>query len=479
MVGVHKGPLGYYNPTLPNRYTQGRSSHEVKDDGVNVKVDETKNNDNEEENLKENLKDGPKGKDEDSSENENNSDQFNVNDSEGELKERRKSVPLIEIEDETEHNTKLNALLYHQSEDTIDLYKQQNNSADLLGRLYYDDYDSDSIKSPLVSGSVTPTLSPVIAPIPLDFQSLPSLLLPTASQSSLNTRASTPTKPGRPNLNRLQSFERGVSFDTSRNEHRKSLIFKLKHPQYRFRRNNKTFLTGFNNDTESLRAIEWLFEEMVINGDSIVVLQVLDEKTHHAVDMERANRALAKIDAINSRLKKVSLVYEVVIGKPQKLLKKAIDEYRPAMMCIGTHHYDGKETNHRSFLSKQSFSKHFLECALVPVIIVKPSYHHIEELESPILNPQYFQKWIADIDISGTYTKKRTKPSIISPTNSRNSSYTNLAGLNRGPTNQAFRRDEERGRNSGSASPSVSDSERSRSRSTSKSRGFRGFFSHH
>ncbi|ABN67302.1 predicted protein, partial [Scheffersomyces stipitis CBS 6054] len=350
-----------------------------------------------------------------------------------------------EIEDETEHNTKLNALLYHQSEDTIDLYKQQNNSADLLGRLYYDDYDSDSIKSPLVSGSVTPTLSPVIAPIPLDFQSLPR----------------------RPNLNRLQSFERGVSFDTSRNEHRKSLIFKLKHPQYRFRRNNKTFLTGFNNDTESLRAIEWLFEEMVINGDSIVVLQVLDEKTHHAVDMERANRALAKIDAINSRLKKVSLVYEVVIGKPQKLLKKAIDEYRPAMMCIGTHHYDGKETNHRSFLSKQSFSKHFLECALVPVIIVKPSYHHIEELESPILNPQYFQKWIADIDISGTYTKKRTKPSIISPTNSRNSSYTNLAG------------DEERGRNSGSASPSVSDSERSRSRSTSKSRGFRGFFSHH
>ena len=61
-----------------------------------------------------------------------------------------------DLDDETVRNTKLNAELFHTSNDSVELYRQENNSSDLLGRLYYDDYDSDSMTSPSISGVSSP-----------------------------------------------------------------------------------------------------------------------------------------------------------------------------------------------------------------------------------------------------------------------------------------------------------------------------------
>ena len=369
--------------------------------------------------------------------------------------------------DETQLNTKLNALLYHVSDDSIAMYRQENNSSDLLGRLYYDDYDSDLIISPLISGPSTPLLSPT--PTGGLIHSVPNLgAIPTTS--SLSSRTSLP----RPQLSRLQSFERGISFDTSE-DHRKSLTFKVKHPQFKFRRNNKTFLAGYNGDPESIRTIEWLFDEMVVHGDTIIVLQVLDEKQHHAINRENANKALTKIEMLNKHPKKVSLVLEIVIGKPQKLLKDAINEYKPAMMIIGTHRHDTEM--HKSLLPKASFSKYFLESALVPVILVKPNYHYVELLDTPITSETYFEDIIKNIDLSETYLKHKHKrnankglrmallsPSssrALSPSSSRNGSFTNLAQL---VPDRGRPRGEERHHDT------TEDNARSRSRSTSRSR---------
>ncbi|ODV76735.1 uncharacterized protein CANTADRAFT_38510, partial [Suhomyces tanzawaensis NRRL Y-17324] len=305
---------------------------------------------------------------------------------------------------ETEHNTQLNAMLYRTSSETVDLYKQENNSSDLLGRLYYDDYDSESGADTPLIGSSTPNL--------------------------LSSRSSSSTNLVRPPLSRLRSLERGVSFDTSTDDHRRSFTIKVKHPHFKFRRNNKTYLSGFNNDQESIRAIEWLFDEMVIHGDTIIVLQVLDEKHHDRIDKIQANKALNRIELLNTHFKKVQIVFEVVIGKPQKLLKKAIDEYNPQMMCIGTHH--ANPDYHKSFLSKASISKHFLECALVPVIIVKPTYHHVEYLEHPIDSEDYFLHLTLAIDTTimpREKSKRMLKLNPLSPSTSRQSSYTNLSSL--------------------------------------------------
>lgn len=430
-----------------------------------------------------------------------------------------------EPETETEVNTRLNALLYHTSNETVDLYKQENNSSDLLGRLYYDDYDSDILSSPDAASPITqspngsathmpdyfssrlghnPAASPSINAALLS-PSTPSSMSPTllgSHSSSALGSLSTPGARVRPEMKRIKSFERGISFDTSTDDHRKSLTFKVKHPHFRFRRNNKTFLAGFNNSTESLKAIEWLFDEMIVHGDTVIILHVLDEKYHEFIDKREANKALNKIELLNMHFKKVSLVFEVVIGKPQKLLKKAIDEYSPAMMIVGTSHYGEKGSSHsKIFSSKSSMSKHFLECALVPVIVVKPTYNYVELLPLAIESELYFQDLLGSIDISGTYLKEKNKRksklnivSSLSPSSSRSSSYTDISSLansERGrhvvstKDNQPFKRDvEDRGRQETTTNKdevpkfSISDS-RSRSRSTSKSRDFSRLFSRH
>ncbi|KAL6451145.1 SPBC25B2.10 Universal stress protein A family protein C25B2.10 [Candida maltosa Xu316] len=338
----------------------------------------------------------------------------------------------IQFDDETVRNTQLNAEIFHTSNDSVDLYRQENNSSDLLGRLYYDDYDSDSILSPMQSMANTPLLlSPVIS-------------------------AESDSKP-RPPLPRLKSMERGISFDTTPHGLQKSFTVKVKHPLFKFRRTNKTFLVGYNADRESSKAIEWLFDEMIINGDTIVILQVLDEKIHETIDKSKAEQNLAKFETLNQHFKKVKIIHQIVIGKAKKAIKNAVDEYRPSMMVIGTHHFDGKE--HRSFV-KSSLSKHILECSLVPVILVKPTYKYIEFLKQEVDGPHYFENWIKNIDDIENRVIRKKVSSVLSPAISRNSSYTSLVN-------------EERGRSDHQNNNLIHES---RSRSASKNRLFSRFF---
>lgn len=377
---------------------------------------------------------------------------------------KRREPKQNEPETETELNTRLNALLYHTSNDSIDMYRQENNSLDLLGRLYYDDYDAND-KSSVERVSSYTSLQQMMAP------SIAHVTSGESSSSSSVSRRSRPIEGSReaqkeaqkdgirdghrerarerPRVERGISFERGVSFDTLDDSHHQLITLKVKHPDFKFRRNNKTYLIGFRNDAESLRAVEWAFQEMVIHGDTLIVLQVLDEKAYKFVDPELADSTLQKLETLNTYNRKVSMVYEVVIGRPQKLLKLAIDEYKPAMMIVGLHQYgqapiptSSSTTNlinlthglqphvhhhHFSFLQKTSISKYFLMFALVPVILVKPFYQHQEKLKRPIDSETYFHDLIANIDVSHTREKKKkSRLGFISPTSLRNHSSTNL-----------------------------------------------------
>lgn len=323
---------------------------------------------------------------------------------------------------ETSANTKLNALLYHISDDLIDRYRLENNLLDLLGRMYYDDYDPENRQMVERVASAT-SLSSLL------FVSTPPVLCGLRAQFE------------RP------LYSRQVSFDTLSDSHHLLITLKVKHPQFRFRRNNKTILIGFSNDAESLRAVEWAFQQLVIHGDTIVVFQVLDDRNYKLVDPQLAEKVLAKLQKLNTHARRILLVYEVVIGKPQKLLKAAITEYSPAMMIVGTHQYGrtaiptlhlsaqiANSTHHLHlhllFLSKSSISKYFLQFALVPVILVKPFFEYHEELADPIDSPEYFHRLLASIDVEHTREKKKKHMfGLRSPLMSRNASSTSLLDL--------------------------------------------------
>ncbi|GEQ67899.1 hypothetical protein JCM33374_g1565 [Metschnikowia sp. JCM 33374] len=376
-------------------------------------------------------------------------------------------------ETETLLNTKLNAMLYHTSEDSIDLYRSENNSSDLLGRLYYDDYDPDNRQVVDRVTSYTSLQALARGPVSPGYPA-------TSSDSALPEQISLAAKPKK-TLARRPSFARQVSFDTLSDTHHQAITLKVKHPEFKFRRNNKTFLIGFSDDSESMKAVEWAFLEMVISGDTLIVLQVLDEKSHNVVDASVAEAVLEKLKKLNTHSKRISLVYEAVIGNPQKLLRNAILEYKPAMMIVGTHQYGSAPSTeplsstggtpmtpffshpqpvrynalspttshhvtpihsnqssshnhhshhshtHRSFFSKSSTSKHFLQYALVPVIIVKPFYTIQEILDKPVDSENYFRDWLANIDLSHTREKKKKHMfGMRSPSSSRNSSHTSL-----------------------------------------------------
>lgn len=355
-------------------------------------------------------------------------------------------------ETETEINTRLNALIYHTSDETVDLYRRENDSSDLLGRLYYDDYDSELVASEVSTpgsdaaagggaggdyfgGSINAALmaeghkpvtpgraGPLAALGPLGSHSVPNL----EALAERHGRVALPDGRGRwtggfgarlslalrrPAVQRLALFERGVLFDNLSDAHRRLLTFKVKHPQYKFRRNNKTYLTGYSGDEELRRLIEWLFEQMVVHGDTVIVLQVLEEKQHRLIDKARANELLRQIELLNRHGKKVLVVFEVVIGKAQRLLQAAIDEYNPQMMVIGTHTYEDRDgrmhEHHKGFLLKSLMLRHFLECALVPVIVVKPCYEYVERLAEPIDGEEYFARWIARSDLAWTYSREK------------------------------------------------------------------------
>lgn len=376
---------------------------------------------------------------------------------------RRSSM--VDIADETDINTQLNAMLYHTCDDSVELYKLQNNSSDLLGRLYYDDYDSESVLSPLSSGQITPTTTGSSGSMP---SSIPAIDFGYLQQAMVRSASQLKTPSIRPGLPRLQSFERGVSFDIPDTKSKKSLIVKVRHPQFKFRRNNKTFLVGFNDDFESSKAIEWLFDEMVIHGDTLVIFQVLNEKYHDTIDKKRANLNLEHFEKLNCHNKKVSIIFETVIGKAEKKLKRAIEEYRPSMMVIGTH--EGKDTHHHRSLWKSSISKHFLEYALVPVIVVKPSYKYVEELKNPIDSESYFENWIKGIDVQPNINYPPRKESkrlsrMLSPSPSRSSSSQDLVGEARGRDKEPLH--------------IRSSSREGRSRSRSRTKALTSFFTGH
>lgn len=278
---------------------------------------------------------------------------------------------------ETELNTRLNALLYHTSDESVDLYCKENTDSDLLGRLGYDDYDAASAAT---SAAISPAISPVLLPVVLSENLYKALaaITPVVSPASADAP---------------QDLERRIAFDNT-NDSRVSVTHKIKHPQFRFRRNNKTYMAAHNRTGPSLRAIEWVIDEMMVSGDTVIILEVLDERHFSAIDKVEVLHQLDILKLLNKHHKKIQLVYEVVVGNPRKELKFAIAEYNPAMMAMGTSH--SKDSEHRKFMQKQSFLRSFLECALVPVIIIKPQYKHIETLDHQIDGPRYFLQMLID-----------------------------------------------------------------------------------
>ncbi|BFZ53552.1 hypothetical protein PYCC9005_000577 [Savitreella phatthalungensis] len=174
-------------------------------------------------------------------------------------------------------------------------------------------------------------------------------------------------------------FTKRVSFDTFTNPDAAifSLTLKVKHKEYRYRRQSRTYLIGYDTAEYSASALDWLLDTLADDGDEIIALRAIDPKSKQANNeevSEAAYRAEARhiVDEIverNEDDKAVSIIVELATGNVKSLLMHMIHLYHPDSLIVGT---KGRNLNSISGLVPNSMSKWCLQNSPVPVIVVRP-----------------------------------------------------------------------------------------------------------
>ncbi|WBW71412.1 Usp (universal stress protein) family protein [Schizosaccharomyces osmophilus] len=174
-------------------------------------------------------------------------------------------------------------------------------------------------------------------------------------------------------------FLKRISFDTFNNKAASefSLTLKTQHRAYKWTRASRTFLCGMDENIYSEFAVEYLFESLLSDNDEVVILRVIDPSSKMAEELldENSYRLMAE-NVMASLLRKideekaVSIIVELLVGKPQDMILRTIHTYSPDSLIVGTR---GKPLNSfQSLLSSGSVSKFCLQRSPIPVIVVRP-----------------------------------------------------------------------------------------------------------
>ncbi|QDS75461.1 hypothetical protein FKW77_004220 [Venturia effusa] len=199
--------------------------------------------------------------------------------------------------------------------------------------------------------------------------------LGATGSSKTNRRMSSPPPP--------PSFRPRVSFDTFEKLDKKdelgseppSFTLNQKHKDYEYNKRSRTFLCGLDSNDYSEYALEWLIDELVDDGDEIVCLRVVDpENAKTSLPetryREEAEKIMKSMEGKNHENKAVNLILEFTIGKVEKVIKKMIEFYEPAILIVGTR---GRSLGGFQGLLPGSVSKFCLQNSPVPVIVVRPN----------------------------------------------------------------------------------------------------------
>ncbi|KAI9890152.1 MAG: hypothetical protein M1814_004433 [Vezdaea aestivalis] len=175
------------------------------------------------------------------------------------------------------------------------------------------------------------------------------------------------------------AFQKRVSFNTfeSKDTPEFSLTLNEKHRDFHYSRRSRIYLCGLNNDEYSQNALEWLIDELVEDGDEIIVLRVVDPNSKYLSDRGLREERYAKdardcldwVISKNHEQKAISLVMEFAVGEVPELIQRMINTYEPAMLVVGTR---GKSLSGIQGLLPGSVSKYCLQNSPVPVIVVQP-----------------------------------------------------------------------------------------------------------
>ncbi|KAG7815746.1 hypothetical protein KL942_005148 [Ogataea angusta] len=308
---------------------------------------------------------------------------------------------------ETKRNTELNSLIYQLSQGQVDELDALSARTHTPERL---------LRSPSLSRQNSTD------------SSLPTTNLSIDEISDL--------QPKRPPLKGSGSFHRGISFENMGNSQldyeKMQFILTTKHRDFHFDRVSRTFMCGYDDNECSLLALKWTIDEMVSDGDTLVCLRVLS-KEDAAGDYQRdykkeGEKVLEEIARLNFKDKKIKIVLELKVGKVPEMITKAITEYDPVILIVGTH--GTQKTGFRAIIGSKSMSKYCLQYAQVPVVVVGPLCHMQKpklDLSSETVYADALRNFQHGIELAETEIRKPRfqrslrSESVLSPVRSKSS----------------------------------------------------------
>lgn len=182
-------------------------------------------------------------------------------------------------------------------------------------------------------------------------------------------------------------YERKVGFDTMVDAEDTpngyfTFCLQVKSQGYLRTKNTRTFMCAVDDNTYSERALEWLMESLVSDGDEIVAVRVLEgdpDEIDQEAARDEARELMASIVQLNDEVggNSISIVVEFVAGQAYGRITNTIigyvHMYRPDSLTVGTR---GKSMSAFQKLmggaSMGSCSRDILNRSPVPVVIVRP-----------------------------------------------------------------------------------------------------------
>ena len=180
-------------------------------------------------------------------------------------------------------------------------------------------------------------------------------------------------------------YERRVGFDTmpdadETNSGAFSFTLQVKSRGFLRTKNTRTFMVAVDDNPYSERALEWLMENLVEDGDEVVAVRILDGEADQ-IDQDEAREEARELMA--------SIVVEFVAGKVVSTILDIIHVYRPDSLTVGTR---GKSANKFQKMLGQHIMGHvsrdILTSSPVPVVVVRPEAKVQKHLKKRLNDPK-------------------------------------------------------------------------------------------
>ncbi|OLN85707.1 Universal stress protein A family protein C25B2.10 [Colletotrichum chlorophyti] len=149
-----------------------------------------------------------------------------------------------------------------------------------------------------------------------------------------------------------------------------SLSLNYSHRGYQSTKLSRTFMVGYDENSYSDYALQWLLDELVDDGDDIICVRVLEKDPSKAYQQD-ADRVMQSIIKRNGKERAVRIKLEYALGKLTTTFHRLIELHQPAMMVVGT---KGRSLGGlQGLMNTNSFSKYCLQYMPVPVVVVRPT----------------------------------------------------------------------------------------------------------